>query len=94
MKVTINRLERLSLEDFADLHHLDLVLDEGSAGFIAEFDLPEETIYSPYRPKPGYGTTPLAAITDFAKEISGRFICIAGSQTVRVPKLHVEGVYE
>lgn len=94
MKVTINRLERMSLEDFADMHQLELVLDEGRGGFSAGFNLPEETIYSPYCPKRGYGATPLDAITDFAEEISGRFICITGSRTVKVPKLHVEGVYE
>jgi len=94
MKVTINRLERMSLEDFADMHQLELVINEGRAGFSAKFNLPEETIYSPYCPKPGYGASAQLAITDLAEEISGRFIAVEGARTVFVPKLHVEGVYE
>ncbi len=97
MKVTINRLERMSLEDFAEQHDLELVVTERTDGmFVAHF---KHTGWGgpPYSMPQSNGperSTVHNAVAAYAGAISGVDLRACSKGTIRVPCLTVAGFYE
>lgn len=101
MKVTINRIERPSLEDFADWHNLSLTvtevgddwfdarLNEVSKIFMLRGDCPKIEM------KHGQtDTTAQKAVVKYAKSLSGHEIHLKDGRVITAPCLTVAGFYE
>jgi len=84
MKVMLNELERVDLEEFAKKHDLVMQVSErdvaaqlmGVARYYAKFKGVEVKTGLTLEGAYGNGTTPEKAIEDYCKEISGKWIVV------------------
>jgi len=91
MKITIKPKEKMTLEEFADKHGLEMTAREHDWGWAADFDNAEikdgAILISAY----GKGSNPEQAISDYKNRISEKTLVIGAYTTqrkeIRVPVL-------
>ena len=91
MKITIKAKERMTLEDFADKHNLEMIVREHDWGWAAAFDNIEIKDRSILISACGIGSDPEQAIADYKNRISEKTLVIGAYTTqrkeIRVPVL-------
>lgn len=97
MKITVHELPRMTVEEFADLHDLEMEVrerfsEDGPYRFYAHFSETEESRGGLLVGVYGDGGSPEEAIANYAKAISGKLLVVQpfspeGRKKISVPIL-------
>jgi len=83
VKITIKAKERMTLEDFADKHNLEMIVREYDWGWAASFENAEVKDGSVLISEYGSGSDPESAILNYKKIISDKTLVIGAYTTSR-----------